>query len=71
MEVNKVQLVLSCGGARSLSNIEIIEVLEEQRFEMINISECSMGAIIGVIHAAGYLLVYKEWILSMTKSGAI
>jgi NTE family protein len=68
MEVKKVHLVLSCGGARGLANIGIIEVLEELGFEIISISGSSMGAVIGGIHASGFLPVYKEWMLSMTKS---
>jgi len=55
-------LVLGSGGARGLAHIGIIKYLEEQGYEIVSISGCSIGALIGGFYAAGKLEVYKEWV---------
>jgi NTE family protein len=64
----KVHLVLGCGGARGIAHIGVIETLEEAGYEIRSIAGCSMGAVVGGIHAAGHLKTYKEWMLTLTKS---
>lgn len=60
-----VSLVLGSGGARGYAHIGVIEILEEQRYEIKSISGSSMGALIGGLYAAGKLDAYKEWVLSL------
>lgn len=68
MEHRKVHLVLGSGGARGLAHIGVIEVLEENGFEIASIIGCSMGAVVGGLYAAGYNQAYKEWVLTLTRS---
>jgi len=60
-----VSLVLGSGGARGYAHIGVIEILEEQGYEIKSISGSSMGALIGGLYAAGKLDAYKEWVLSL------
>ncbi|MEA3372990.1 MAG: patatin-like phospholipase family protein [Campylobacterota bacterium] len=64
-EKKSVSLVLGSGGARGYAHIGVIEVLQEQGFEIKAISGSSMGALIGALYACGKLEVYKEWILTL------
>jgi NTE family protein len=67
MTNKKVHLVLGSGGARGVAHIGVIEVLEETGHEIISVTGCSMGAVVGGIYAAGYQKSYKEWLLALTK----
>jgi NTE family protein len=49
-----VGLVLSCGGAKGLAHIGVIEALEEARIPIDFVGGTSMGAIIGGLYAMGY-----------------
>lgn len=60
--------MLGSGGARGLAHIGVIEVLEEQGFEIASVVGCSMGAVVGGLYAAGFNQVYKEWMLTLTRS---
>ncbi len=64
----KVQLVLGSGGARGLAHIGVIEMLEEEGYEIVEVVGCSMGAVIGGVYCAGHLEKYKEWLLTLNKS---
>ncbi len=61
----KVALVLGSGGARGYAHIGAIEELESRGYRIGCIAGCSMGAVIGGIHAAGKLALYREWIESL------
>lgn len=61
----RVALVLGSGGARGYAHIGVIEELEARGYEIGCIAGCSMGAVIGGIHAAGRLAEYREWIESL------
>lgn len=63
----KISLVLGSGGARGLAHIGIIEELEKRGYEIVSISGCSMGALIGGIYAAGKLDVFNDWIRSIDR----
>lgn len=67
MNKAKVHLVLGSGGARGVAHIGVIEVLEESGYEIISVTGCSMGAVVGGIYAAGFQKAYKEWLLSLNK----
>ncbi len=62
-----VSLVLGSGGARGLAHIGVIHWLEENGYDIQSISGCSMGALIGGIHAAGKLDTFEKWVCSITK----
>jgi len=64
----KVHLVLGSGGARGIAHIGVIELLEEQGYEIISVTGCSMGAVVGGMYCAGYLTAYKDWLLTMNKT---
>ena len=57
-----VALALGSGGARGYAHIGIIQAIEARGYEIINVSGCSMGAIVGGFYAAGKLDEYTEWV---------
>jgi NTE family protein len=63
----RVALVLGSGGARGLAHIGIIEHIESLGHEIVYISGCSMGALVGGIYAAGQLEPYAEWARKLEK----
>jgi NTE family protein len=62
-----VALALGAGGAKGLAHIGAIEEVQAQGFEIVAIAGCSMGALIGGIHAMGKLDVYRNWVCSLDK----
>ena len=60
-----VALTLGSGGARGYAHIGAIEVLEERGYDIIAISGCSMGAVIGGMFAAGKMQEYKDWVTGL------
>jgi NTE family protein len=63
----RISLVLGSGGARGLAHIGIIQHLESLGHEVVYISGCSMGALVGGIYAAGQLEPYAEWARKLEK----
>lgn len=49
----RVGLVLSCGGARGLAHVGVIQVLEREKIPVSAIMGSSMGAYVGALWAAG------------------
>lgn len=66
--MKKVQLVLGSGGARGLVHIGVIEQLLEEGYEINRVVGCSMGSVVGGIFAAGNMVPYKEWMLSLSRA---
>ena len=62
-----ISLVLGSGGARGLAHIGIIHWLEENGYDVRSISGCSIGALIGGVHACGKLDVFEEWVRAISK----
>ena len=62
-----VALALGAGGAKGLAHIGVIEEIEAQGFRIVAIAGCSMGALIGGIHAMGKLEVYREWVTALAR----
>jgi len=62
-----VSLVLGSGGARGLAHIGVIHWLEKNDFKIKSISGCSIGALIGGIHAAEKLDDFENWVQAITK----
>ncbi|PAU75370.1 patatin-like phospholipase family protein [Halomonas salipaludis] len=60
-----VALVLGSGGARGYAHIGVIDELAARGYRIIAISGCSMGALVGGIHAAGQLDGYREWVCAL------
>jgi len=59
--------VLGSGGARGMAHIGVIQVLEEQGFEVRSISGSSIGALVGGIYAAGKLRIYQDWVCALER----
>lgn len=60
-----VALALGSGGARGYTHIGVIQALEERGYDIICVSGCSMGAIVGGFYAAGKLNQYRDWVCSL------
>lgn len=60
-----VALALGSGGARGYAHIGAIEILVERGYEIVAISGCSMGALIGGVFAAGKMEDYKDWVTGL------
>jgi len=61
----RISLVLGSGGARGVVHIGIIKWLQEHNYEIVSISGCSMGALVGAFFAAKRLDVYEEWLYDL------
>src|SRR5512139_705527 len=62
-----ISLVLGGGGARGLAHIGVIRWLEEHGYRIRTIAGCSIGALIGGIHAAGRLDNYENWVRGLNR----
>lgn len=61
----RVALVLGSGGARGYAHIGVIDELEARGYEVVVISGCSMGALVGGVYAAGMLEGYRNWVCKL------
>ena len=62
-----IHLVLGSGGARGLTHIGAVRVLEEYGYEIRSITGCSMGALVGALYVSGHLDDYEEWVCQLTR----
>ena len=62
-----VALVLGSGGARGNAHIGVIQVLEEQGFDIVSIAGCSMGSVVGGMYAAGQLPAFTSWVTGLSR----
>ncbi|WP_239985818.1 patatin-like phospholipase family protein [Marinobacter salexigens] len=60
-----VALTLGSGGARGYAHIGAIEILAERGYNIVAISGCSMGALVGGMYAAGKMQDYKDWVTGL------
>lgn len=67
----RVALVLGSGGARGLAHVGIIQHIESLGYEIVYISGCSIGALVGGIYAAGQLEPYSDWARKMERRDMI
>lgn len=65
MASKTVALCLGSGGARGYTHIGVIDALEARGYEIIAISGCSIGALVGGFYAAGKLPSYREWVCGL------
>lgn len=66
-----VSLVLGSGGARGLAHIGAIRAIEEAGYRIESIAGCSMGALVGGVHAAGKLDSYADWVTELQQSDVL
>ena len=64
-EGKTVALTLGSGGARGYAHIGAIEILCERGYEIVAISGCSMGALVGGVYATGKMNDYKDWVTGL------
>lgn len=62
-----VCLVLSSGAARGLAHIGAIQELERRGYRIRSIVGCSMGALVGGMHAAGRLGEFEDWMHTVNR----
>ncbi|MGY0797451.1 patatin-like phospholipase family protein [Lysobacter sp. A286] len=63
-----VALVLGAGGARGFAQIGVIESLQKRGLNIVAVAGSSCGALVGGLFAAGQLDVFREWVLSMSRT---
>ncbi len=66
-----IGLVLSGGGARGISHIGVLKVLEQHRIPIDVITGTSMGAIVGGLYASGYSVDEIEKMVKETDWDAV
>ncbi len=64
----RVALVLGSGGARGLAQIGVIEALQARGMQIVAVAGSSSGALVGGLFAAGKLEVYREWLLTLSRT---
>ncbi len=67
MTAKTISLVLGSGGARGLAHIGVIRYLEEHGYEIRSISGCSIGALIGGIHALDKTAEFEAWVRAIRR----
>ena len=65
--MKNVSLVISCGGAKGLVGIGVIEELERRGFNITSAAGTSIGSVILGIYASGNLQEYKKWMLKLGR----
>ncbi len=60
-------VVLGSGGARGYAHIGALEVIEDNGYDIIAVSGCSMGALVGGVYASGHLAEYRDWVLKLRQ----
>ena len=65
--MKNVSLVISCGGAKGLVGIGVIEELERRGYNISSVAGTSIGSVILGIYASGNLKEYKKWMLSLGR----
>ena len=65
--MKNVSLVISCGGAKGLVGVGVIEELERRGFNIKSVAGTSIGSVILGIYASGNLQEYKKWMLKQSR----
>ena len=65
--MKNVSLVVSCGGARGVSAIGVIEELEKRGYKISSVAGTSIGSAVLGIYSLGNLNKYKEWLCSLSR----
>jgi NTE family protein len=69
--MKKVHLVLGSGGARGVAHIGVIEAMEEAGYEIAAVTGTSIGAVVGGMYCAGHLQIYKNWLLTLSRTAVM
>ncbi|MAY70166.1 patatin-like phospholipase family protein [Halomonas litopenaei] len=67
----RIALTLGSGGARGYAHIGVLQELVARDYEVVAISGCSMGALVGGIFAAGQLEAYRQWVEELGSFGVL
>ena len=65
--MKNVSLVVSCGGARGVSAIGVIEELEKRGYKISSVAGTSIGSAVLGIYSLGNLNKYKDWLCSLSR----
>ena len=65
--MKNISLVISCGGAKGLVGIGVIEELERNGFIIKSVSGTSIGSVILGVYASGKLNEFKQWMLGLSR----
>ena len=65
--MKNISLVISCGGAKGLVGIGVIEELERNGFSIKSVSGTSIGSVILGVYASGKLHEFKQWMLGLSR----
>ncbi|WP_420591327.1 patatin-like phospholipase family protein [Bacterioplanoides sp.] len=60
-----VALALGSGGARGYTHLGVIDELQSRGYNIVSVSGCSMGAIVGGFFCAGKLAEFRQWATSL------
>ena len=63
----KVSLVLGSGGARGITQLGVIQWLNDHGFEINEVIGCSIGSLVGAALAEGKNIELGEWMSKLTK----
>ncbi|MFD1770624.1 patatin-like phospholipase family protein [Sphingobacterium suaedae] len=64
----KVSLVLGSGGARGITQIGVVQRVEELGMEIEEVVGCSIGALVGAAYACDKLTELGSWMCKLTKA---
>lgn len=67
----RITLALGSGGARGYAHIGVIEELEARGHEIVSLTGCSMGALVGGVHAVGKLAEFKDFVTGLKVSDIV
>lgn len=70
-EPKPISLVLSSGGARGLAHIGVIRELKARNYKIEAVAGCSMGALIGGLHAVDAMESYAEWVTGLGRTDVL
>ena len=65
--MKNISLVISCGGAKGLVGVGVIEELERNGFIIKSVSGTSIGSVILGVYASGKLNEFKQWMLGLSR----
>lgn len=60
-----VALALGSGGARGYAHIGVIDALQARGYNIVMVSGCSMGAIVGGFYCSGRLDEFRAWVSTL------
>ena len=51
-----------------MAHIGVIDMLQQDGFEIVEVVGCSMGAVVGGMYCSGHMEAYREWLLKQSKT---